>query len=62
VAKVVSLVITDTAMDRIIDDLVVYAGGERGMTHDGLNLARWNLRRALLDEADRQREDLRASR
>lgn len=55
--KVVSLVITDRAMDRIIDDLVVAAGGKRGFTYEGCNLARWDLRRALLDEYDRQRQE-----
>jgi uncharacterized protein YggL (DUF469 family) len=60
-ARVITLVINDTSMDRIIDDLVVAAGGERGFTYEGCNIARWNLRKALLDENKRQREDLRAS-
>lgn len=50
----VSLALSDQALDRIIDDLVVAAGGRRGFTSEKLNIARWDLKAALKAEAKRQ--------
>jgi hypothetical protein len=52
--KVVQIVLSDSAMDRMIDDLTERAGYERGFTSP-LNLARWDLAYVLRKEAERQR-------
>lgn len=47
--KAVLVSLDDSTMDRIIDDLVVRAGGQRGFTYDGLKIARWDLKAVLKD-------------
>lgn len=43
----VTIRLDDATLDRIIDDLAVRAGGERGMTCERLNVARWDLKAVL---------------
>lgn len=44
-AAALDALMDDAAMDRLIEEIIVSLGGERGVTDDRLPLARWDMKR-----------------
>lgn len=52
----VQRLLSDRVCDRILDELVVIAGGDRGYTDDRVPFARWDMKRALIDALELERK------